>query len=209
LLLTPFKSLVEKIPLNLVTGLIVIPFAYFIGVIISGLSHNVEKWTYKRYKGLSDPRERIHPGECKERVQDAYKNAFHLTEDVVWSTTHFYISRALIREHMPKCAAISDRQNSLWQIRRNGIVPIIMLGLTGLAAGVKLTITGSVPRWWGLLLSVLSLGLPVLIVHNLMKYAMYNNRQREVAEICSALLVFDCAGQQIVGRERRGVKSEV
>ena len=199
LFLSPFRQELEKIPFNLVTGLILIPFAYFTGVIISSLTYNFEDSLYEHYE-LTNPLDEIHPKECEARVQAAYKEVFKLNsdEEITWSKSHFYVTRALVREQMPKCAAISDRQNSLWQIRRNGLLSIFLLGITGLVAGAKIAILnyfygrGEFAWWWGMFLGLVSVLVAGVILRNLIKTGMYNNRRREAREVCSALMVFHC-----------------
>lgn len=195
--LSPFRHEVERLSFNLVTGLILIPFAYFTGVIISSLTYNFDESLSKRYV-KTDPLDQIHPKECEERVRAAYREVFKLEGDVTWSKSHFYVARSLIRENMPKCAAISDRQNSLWQIRRNGLIPILLLGITGLVAGAKISILnyfygrGEFAWWWGIILGLTSILVTGALVRNLIKTGMYNNRMREAREVCSALMVFHC-----------------
>lgn len=197
LFLSPFRQEVEKIPFNLVTGLVLIPFAYFTGVIISSLTYTFKDSLYKHYQ-LTNPLDEIYPKECEERIRAAYKEVFKINDEVTWSKSHFYVTRALIRENMPKCAAISDRQNSLWQIRRNGLIPIMLLGTTGLVAGAKIAILnyfydrGVIVWWWGVILGFLSTLVAGAILRNLIKTGMYNNQKREVREVCSALMVFHC-----------------
>ncbi len=187
--LSPFRNVVVDIPLNLTTGLLLIACAYFAGISLSSLMAIVEKY-FEKFFGLTNPIHSLQLEGFEDDVMKAFNEIFG--DHGVWDCNHFYLARALMRERMPSCAAEIERQDSLRQIRRNSVLPVLFLGLAGVLAGAKTAITGHDITFvvWGAILVLVSILIAGLVTNTLVKNGMYGNRKREVREVCSGLLAY-------------------
>jgi len=184
--LSPFKHLLTEVPLNIVTGLMLAACAYVAGASLSSLMVSVERYLDMIFK-FSNPTNSIQLKGFEDEVQKAFDDIFG--KHGVWSANHFYIARALIREKMPYCAAVIDRQDSLRQIRRNSVLPILFLGLAGVGSGIKVCVEGTF-YLWGVGIILISLLSSCWVVKSIIKNGMHSNRRREVREVCSSLLAY-------------------
>jgi hypothetical protein len=185
--ISPYRFLLTEISLNLVGGLILAACAYIIGVAISSLMVSLEK-PFNRFFKLSNPTGIIQFEGFEENVKSAFKDIFGDYGE--WSKNHFYISRALVREKMPRCAAVIERQSSLRQIRRNSVLPVLFLGIVGALSGVRILLISVDQALWGAVVSLISLIVSYVIGKSLVRNGMHKNRKREVREVCCGLLAY-------------------
>jgi hypothetical protein len=145
---------------------------------------------FEKVFGLANPVHSLQLDGFEEDVMNAFNEIFG--DHGVWDCNHFYLARALIREKMPSCAAEIERQDSLRQIRRNSVLPVLFLGLAGVVAGVRIFFTSQVDSrfFWAVAFSLSSVVATVIITKTLVKNGMYGNRKREVREVCSGLLAY-------------------
>lgn len=220
--LTPFKELLFTIKTDIFTGIILIALAYSIGVIISSLTINYESKFYefilklKRKKNDSSNESaaslsRPQPEIFETEIINAFNNTFKIKinngepgdktsgQDVAakWTSDHFFAARSLVREKIPTCSMAIERQSSLRQMRRNSIIPVLLLGITGIIAAVQGLFFDDENKaqnkqflYW-LLLFIAVFGTPWTI-YSLIK-RMMRNRERETREVCTGLLAFDCS----------------
>ncbi|HXQ36282.1 MAG TPA: hypothetical protein VN843_19880 [Anaerolineales bacterium] len=187
--ITPFKEVVYQLPLNIVTGLLLVALAYFVGIAVSSVTGSLEK-SIDRVFGSRDPVDQIQAIGIEGQVKEAFDELFgNLGE---WSANHFYISRLFIMEHMTNCARVIERYGSLRQMRRNSILPVMVWGLLGVGCGLKIILEHSYqPTYvWGIGLVGFSILGSVVLIRNLVKVGMYKNRAREIREVCCCLLVY-------------------
>jgi hypothetical protein len=126
--LSPFRRLLTGMSANVVTGFLLVALSYFAGTVISSLTYNLEA-RFRRHFKLQDPRTEIPLDSFRIEIQVAFQEIF----GVEWgcSVDHFYLARSLIRERMPSSMRVIDRQSSLRQLRRNSIIPTVLLGVIG------------------------------------------------------------------------------
>jgi len=183
--LSPFKRLLTEMAANVLTGFLLIALSYFVGIVISSLTYNLEEPLRKHYK-LQDPRSEIPLDSFHEEV----RGAFQETLGIEWngSVDHFYLARSLIREKMPPSARVIDRQGALGQLRRNSIIPVVLLGIVGGYAGV-LAVCNEQQWVWGSGLALFSVLGSWVVLAKLVQ-GLHKNRRREARETYAALLVY-------------------
>lgn len=185
--ISPFRPLLYQIPLNFVVGVILIASAYCVGVSISSAMASIEG-PLLRYLDLSDPIEVIPLKKFDKDVHNAFAQTFG--DHGIWSKEHFYLARTLVCEKLPRCAATIERQASLRQIRRNLVMPVLFLGIVGAIAGLRTLLTNADCAYWGAILIPLSLAGSYFVARALIKNGMHANRNREMRDVCSGLLVY-------------------
>lgn len=181
-------QILYQIRLNFVVGVILIASAYCVGVSISSAMASIENFLLKFFR-LSDPIETIPLRAFDEDVSKAFDNTFG--NHGPWSKDHFYLARTLVCERLPECAATLERQASLRQIRRNLVIPVFFLGIAGVVAGLRTIFTNPNRYFLGGGLIILSLAATYIVARALIKHGMHANRNREMREVCSGLLVYD------------------
>jgi len=186
LLLTPASQKLMCIPLNLATGAVGITLAYFLGVIVSSFTYPLERLLYMVLR-KRDPIESIQLPGFEKQVRSAFQQFVGVDTD--WSQYHFFVARSLLGELAPRAAAAAERQNSLRQLRRNSLVPVLFLAAAGVCWGLSVRSWNEADASYGMGLVVLSIVGWVFITYFLIAVGMHRNRSREVREICSALLV--------------------
>lgn len=184
--LSPFRSFLMALPSNLVTGLLLVGLAYFVGILESTLTYSLDQRLLKLY-GLDDPRASIPLECCAADVSEAFREVFQVEK--IWSIDHFYLLRSLIQEKMPAAWREVSRQEALRQLRRNSIIPVLLLGSAGAYAGALAISTGGSRRFGICLILFSTVGVWVLL-KKLARSGLYANRRRATRELCTALLVF-------------------
>jgi hypothetical protein len=155
LLLTPAQYLLNKVSLDITTGILFLVISYVMGVIFSGFSRNlvtlIEKLT--KYK---DVRKTMPFDDFRDEVIKAFQDIFGNTPESKshWSRTHYYLCRSLVFEKMPTIGLRADRQSNLALFRRNLVLPIFIWFITGVAWSISLINSNFVE--WGILLIVIT-----------------------------------------------------
>lgn len=185
--ISPFRGLLDHISLNLVVGIVLIASAYCVGVSISSAMVSIEA-PLRKYFHLSNPIERVPLRQFENDVINAFAQTFG--DHGAWSEDHFYLARTLVCEKLPRCAATIERQASLRQIRRNMVMPVLFLGIVGAIAGLQTLLTTSDRVYRGAILISMSLAGSYVVVRALVKNGMHANRNREMRDVCSGLLVY-------------------
>jgi hypothetical protein len=136
LLLTPLASILSAIPKDLATGVVFLGVSYILGVILSGFSEMVLREQEARRRGGA--KDKIYLPGFERNVIDAFQAIFTIdhTNKQEWSTTHFYLCRALVTEYMPNAAQVIQRQSSLRQLRMNMTLPILIWLCVGVGWGI-------------------------------------------------------------------------
>ena len=188
LLLTPAKQILVEIPYNFASGTIAVILAYFTGVIVSSFTYSFEDKIYKLLKH-SDPIDSVQLPGFEEKVKSTFDEVFGNHGE--WGRNHFFISRSIIRELAPQAAEAAGRQNTLRQLRRNSIIPIWFLCLSGCLWGYHhaFLINHWLNHFWGVFLIITSVVSCVIITYFLIAVGMHRNRKREVREICTAIIL--------------------
>lgn len=188
--LSPFKNVLTRLPLNLVAGLILIALSYFVGILVSSLTYNLDSKLLKLC-GLREPRAEIPLETFHDDVSMAFRDVFRIEK--AWSIDHFYLMRSLVQEKMPAAWREISRQEALRQLRRNSIIPVLLLGTLGVYAGGLAISDGFRPLGTSLILFAVT-GV-WMVVNKLVKAGLYSNRRRAARELCTALLVFHSQGR--------------
>ncbi len=184
-----FQPLTINVDVSLTTGLILAASAYFVGTINASLTPIIEK-KINRFFGLSSPLLTIQLDGFENDVQTAFDEIFGTRN--FWSMDHFFITRALIQENMPKCAESSNRQSALRQARLNSLIPVLFYGLIGVTQGAKfLWIYGfkDTMTFWGIGFILISIFGSYIVIRQLV-IRLGENRKREVREVYAGLLSF-------------------
>lgn len=189
--LSRFKYLLYEIPQTLGTALVLVACAYFAGVAVSSLTVVFETILKRLIRPVRSLSSRVILKGCEGfsgDVEAAFNHTFGKHGE--WSETHFYIARALVHEKMPNCAAIADRQNSLRQIRRNSVLPVLSLGAAGVIAGIqdKATNTGGSSLSGNTLIALSVISSVAVALSCLV--GMYENRKREARNVCTSLVTY-------------------
>lgn len=151
-------------------------FSFIFGILSSSLMPFVDKIVFEIHP---DPRKSIHLGRFEGTVLNVFNKILGYHGD--WSTQHFYMARALVREKAPQSAIESQRQGSLRQFRRNSLFPILFLLLVSGKWLFKKYSYASIPPYIFTLFSI-------YILFNLIKSGIIDNRKREVNEVCAGLV---------------------
>lgn len=185
--LSPYKYLLAEIPSNIITGVFLIACAYFVGISISSLMGSLQKPLDKFFDAYN-PTSEIPLTNFEDDVKKAFINIFG--DHGEWSRSHLYLARTLIREKMPKCVSVIERQSSLRQIRRNIVLPVLFLGVIGIIAGIKMIVNAKQVGWGMSVILISSFGAYV-IARTLIKNGTHANRKREVREVCCGLVAYN------------------
>jgi hypothetical protein len=185
LLFTPAQHILNKIPLDITTGVLFLVISYVIGVISSGLSSNFVK-TIEKWQKYKDVRKTIPFDDFQDDVLNAFQDVFEHTPESksTWSRTHYYLCRSLVLEKMPSIGLRADRQSNFALFRRNLVLPIVVWFFTGIAAGVSV-INHSL--LWGLLLIVITVFLSVSSVKTTVD-RLHDGESRETREVLLGFL---------------------
>jgi hypothetical protein len=174
--------------MSFVTGLLVACTAYAIGAFISGSSAKLFPYAYlvTRQERYTDLRSSIQPTEIEEAVRAAFGEVFGAAvSSTLWSECHFYLARSIVNERMGYASAEAVRQNDLYRLRENMLVPLLTLYAATIMSAL---VDGrGLPMYrWPLVFA--STVVMFFATGRLVRRAA-DNRRREVREIYSALLV--------------------
>lgn len=137
---------------SIVAILFGVPVSYLLGAVASSIASPFEKviiyitkkveLLYLSYRsnnnGISEEKysSRIlwEYSEVRLLLRESFKGMpeFNLIVDKIKDNNLYYVARTLVGESIPSVIDSSARQDSLRQMRRNSIIPIIFWGITGL-----------------------------------------------------------------------------
>ena len=174
-------GLVISFEVNFFVGLILLAISYMLGILSSALISLFrlnEKWD-----NISESLNQKDLKSFLPEIKSLFK--VYLKKDGEWSNENYLMIRAAVRELSPQATEFAERQNSLRQFKRNSIIPMIFLCLSGINWGIKFAISnGSI---FYLLISIVSLLLSILLPKAL-KIGMQRNRRLEVRDYCFSFI---------------------
>ena len=187
LLPTPLNSSLTSLPLDLLTGILILTISYVIGVILSGFAEIGVSFVVKRSSKIWIKDTIPVPG-FEEEIIAAFNDIFNginREEKMQWSATHFHLCRSLIIEFMPSLAQSIQRQSSLRQLRMNLLPSVMIWAIVGITWGIIL-INANVMIWgYSLVIGSIVLSYPIFstIINR-----MNRNEERETREVLTAFL---------------------
>jgi hypothetical protein len=185
---TPLDVYVDALECDFCTAAVGVALAYIGGALFSSLDYWYQEWLYKWFD-LRRPWHRI-PLEGREsQVQEALQR-FVPAMASTWTPVHFFTARTLVRLDRPALIPVVDRQNALSQLRRNCVIPVVLWVAAMIAKSGQIAITspslGS--AFFCAVVAAGSVAGGYLCVRQLYT-AMIKSAEREIREVCIALLV--------------------
>lgn len=174
-------SLVDDGPAWLIIGSWIVG-GYFLGVVSSQMSGPIERLLRRTSADTESPASNEYLQNYLDALSVTFASTFGFI--MILSRDSFYAIRAYVRLEAPTTVVkAADRQNSLRQIRRNSLIPAVVLILDGCIWALS-DVRDHPLRIIALPLSVLS---GFFVLRGMYK-GMQHNRKREVRDYCLAFL---------------------
>lgn len=179
LLLASIRVTLENSPKDLTLGVLFLVFSYILGVILSGVIELIANSFRLFYKPT------IPLLGFEEDLKKAFRDVFHLKQEIEWARPQFYLCRSVVFEYMPNAVQIIQRQSSLRQLRMNMLPSIFIWMSVGIAWGINMITNGKQSFGFGLILASVLLA---ILLFAITVDRMRSNDRREQRETYSAFL---------------------
>lgn len=180
LLLTPLKSILITLQIDLNITILFLVFSFILGVLMSGIA---EILTFQiRHKNDT----KIPVEGFEKEIEKAFNAIFVRKKESKWTRQNFYLCRSMVMHYMPNESQVIQRQSSFRQFRMNLLPALVIWILNGVLWGLQIYFNFSIQWGFYLILATAIFGITIfLITIN----RMQNNDTREIRETLVAFLI--------------------
>ncbi len=188
-------NIIKISEVNIFVGFVSLAFAYSLGVLASRSVFYIIKINKSLLAKIENPMQNKYLIDMKNEIRGAFNKCFNkdLGEDK-FTVNHFYLIRSFVLHHSLKIYLISDRQNSLYQIRKNLVIPVVFWGIAGLVkicvhyCAKPLNNLNNTEVFVLIVLILLDLSITIWIIQSFIKNMM-RNRAYEVRNYCHEFVI--------------------